>query len=163
MAERKRRWIGLAATAIIAAALVNFLWVNTNPYTPQDAQRLYEHHQTAYDTVGEALLRDGEGRYWASMPEDFPEEIFWELDEALRAGRGVADGVWCTEIGIHNTPAVLFSLHEEEFPSGDGVKGLRDQYLAYIPEADRLAFSNENTEQVTPLTENWYLYVEIIP
>lgn len=162
MAERKRRWIGLAATAIIAAALVNFLWVNTNPYTPQDAQRLYERHQTAYDAVGEALLRDGEGRYWASMPEDFPEEIFWELDEALRAGRWMTDGVWYAEIGIHDTPVVLFHLYGEEFDSGDGGRGWRYQSLAYIPEADGLAFANEHTERVTPLSEDWYLYFEIM-
>lgn len=168
MAERKRRWLGPALAAVILAALVlaalaGFVWVNTQPYTPHSAQRLYRRHQAAYDAVGEALLQAGEGSYWIGKFTCFPEEIAGELTETLWAGRWGSDWVCYLKLGIYNTPAVLFELYWEEFDSGDGVRSLIYQYLAYIPEADALTFSNENTEQVTPLTENWYLYVEIIP
>lgn len=162
MAERKRRWPGLAVAAVIIAALASVIWINTQPYSPQSARRLYQRHQAAYDAVGEALLRAGEGRYWGSRPEDFPEGISRELDEVLRAGRWTAGAVWYTEIGIHDTPAVLFHLYGEEFPSGDGGNAWRYQYLAYIPEAGGLAFFNEHTEQAVPLAEGWYLYTEVV-
>lgn len=162
MDERKRWWIGLAVAVVVIAVLVNVLWVNTHPYTPDSARRLYESHRTAYDAVGEALLRAGEGRYWSSRPEDFPEKISRELDEVLRAGRWAAGAVWYTEIGIHDTPAVLFHLYGEEFPSGDGGSAWRYQHLAYIPEAGGLAFFNEHTEQTVPLAEDWYLYTEVM-
>ena len=162
MAERRCRWLGPAVAAVVLAALAGVVWMNAQPYSPHSAQRLYRRHQTAYDAVGEVLLRAGEGRYWASRPEDFPEEISRELDEVLRAGRRTADGVWYTEIGIHDTPAVLFHLHGEELPSGDGSNAWGYQYLAYIPEAGGPTFSNENTEQAVSLAKGWYLYTEVV-
>jgi len=148
--------------ALTAAVLVNTIWVNTHPYTVRDAGRLYESHRAAYDAVGEALFRAGEGRYWRSMPEDFPAEISRELDEALRAGRWGTDGAWYAELGIRGTPAVLFHLYGEEIDSGDGGKGWRYQHLAYIPETDGLVFPNEHTEEIVPLAEGWYLYTETV-
>ena len=162
MDERKRRWPGLAVAAVILAVLASVIWVNPQPYSPQSARWLYQRHQAAYDAVGEALLQAGEGRYWINDLADFPEGIARELDKVLRADRWGTDGVWYTEIGIHMVPAVLFHLYGEEFPSGDGGKAWRYQYLAYIPEADALAFSNEQTEQVVPLAEDWYFYTEIM-
>lgn len=162
MAERKRRRVWPAVAAVMLAALANIFWVNSHPYTPQGAWRLYQGHRAAYDAVGEALLRAGEGRYWAQDSAAFPAGIARELDEVLRAGHWGTDGVWCAELGANNTPAVLFFLYGEEFPSGDGSKAWRYQHLAYIPEAEGLDFPNEHTEQAVPLAEDWYLYTEVM-
>ena len=166
MAERKRRWTRPAAAAILiltlAAALTGVFWVNTHPYTPQGARRLYERHRAAYDEVGKALLQAGEGCYWINDFADFPKEIAGELNETLWAGRWGTDGVRYSELGICDTPAVLFYIYMEEFDSGDGSRGRKYQYLAYIPEAGGLAFFNAPTAEVAPVTEYLYLYIEIV-
>lgn len=157
----KKRSVRIAAGVLAACALlfVCVLDMERQPYSESAARRLYENHQEAYDTVAAYVFERG-GSYWASIREEWPQEITGELDEVLTTYlRSGSPEVHIDGLDGGACRSVLFRIYiGPEYDSGDGSPAQTLQFLAYSPNGSRFSSENPYTESLTHLTGDWYLY-----
>lgn len=166
--RRSRAARGGAAALVLAAALLFLIfYIPSTPYTTLTARLFYEGRREDYNAVAEYILSQGErsGLYeWNEERILWPEEIHDCVERVLHRWTGrteVPNIHWGEE--WDGQQVILFHIWSgNKRDSGDGGWAYDDQYLAYAPGGESVAFENPNTERLEHLTGDWYLYTETL-